>query len=99
MLLMLVKRSYYIMRKQLDMEKLIEEVLGFQGDERKINIDATAMEFLDAKQYQIDIIRKHLRGDLARKFAESKLQEVQKDINQLEAELKVENYWWLQNDF
>lgn len=37
------------MRKQLDMEKLIQEVMGFQGDETKLTIDSTAMELLDVK--------------------------------------------------
>lgn len=83
------------MKKHLDMEKLIEEVIGFQRNERKINIDQTAMELLDAKQYQIDIIRKHLRGDIAREFAEEKLQEVQKEIHHLESELQVKSYWWM----
>lgn len=34
----------HIMRKQLDTEKLIEEILNFQVNERKINIDQTAMK-------------------------------------------------------
>lgn len=87
------------MKKQLDMEKLIQEVMGFQEEEAKINIDQTAMELLDTRQYQIDIIRKHLRGDLAMEFAESKLQEVQEDIDRLESELFVKNYWWMKKEY
>jgi hypothetical protein len=83
------------MKKQLDMEKLIREVMGFQGEEEtKINIDQAAMELLDARQYHIDLIRKHLRGDLAKEFAEPKLQEVEKDIHRLEEELQAKSYWW-----
>ncbi|MCH5583413.1 hypothetical protein MK805_00255 [Shimazuella sp. AN120528] len=85
------------MKKQLDMERLIQEVMGFQSDKTNLNIDQTAMELLDAKQYQIDLIRKHLRGDLAREFAEPKLQEIQEEIQRLEAELQRKSYWWLRD--
>lgn len=83
------------MKKQLDMEKLIQEVMGFQAEETKLDIDHTAMELLDARQYQTDLIRKHLRGDLAREYAEPKLQEVQAEIQRLEAALQAKSYWWL----
>jgi hypothetical protein len=85
-----------IMKKhKLDMEKLIQEVMGFQGEETAIKIDQSAMELLDAKQQQIDLIRKHLRGDLAREFAEPRLREVSKEIKRLEKELQNKSYWWL----
>ncbi|WP_028777826.1 hypothetical protein [Shimazuella kribbensis] len=82
-------------KHKLDMEKLIQEVMGFQGEETAIKIDQTAMELLDTKQLQIDLIRKHLRGDLAREFAEQRLHEVSKEIKRLEKELTDKSYWWL----
>jgi hypothetical protein len=84
------------MKKQLDMEKLIQEVMGFQGEEtKKIHIDQTAMELLDAKQQHIDLIRKHLRGDLAKEFAEPRIQEILEEIKRLESELQQKAYWWM----
>jgi hypothetical protein len=84
------------MKKQLDMEKLIQEVMGFSEDGKHIKIDEAAMELLDAKQQQLEMIRRHLRGDLAKEYAEPQVMELEEEVKQAKAELSQKSYWWME---
>ena len=80
------------MRKQLDMEKLIQEVMGFSPREDK-TIDKAGMDLLHTMQRHLDLVREYLRGDISREDAEPKIKMVLAEI----ARLQTENeYWWLE---
>ncbi|MXQ53893.1 hypothetical protein [Shimazuella alba] len=82
------------MKKQkLDVEKLIQEVMGFQGqNDRKI--DKNAMDILETMQLYIDLVRKHLNGDLAQEVVEPRIKELLDEIDRLG---RNNTYWWLRN--
>lgn len=83
------------MKKQkLDVEKLIQEVMGFQGQDDNRKIDKKAMDILDTMQLYIDLVRKHVNGDLAPEVAEPRIKELLDEIDRLGRD---NTYWWLRN--
>jgi hypothetical protein len=79
------------MRKQFDLEKLVQEVMSVQRTERE-EIDEPAKQVVEALQQYLHLIQQHLRGDLTRADAESKIAAVWDEIGRVQAE---QQYWWL----
>jgi hemerythrin-like domain-containing protein len=79
------------MRKQFDLEKLVQEVMSVQRTTQE-EIDEPAKQIVDGLQQYVNLIQQHLRGEISRKEAESQIVVIWNEMKQIQSE---QQYWWL----